>query len=533
MDARIAVDRAWVRLFPFFLFFILLSLLTLRLPFFWDKDMLFSRMAHWLLENRFSTVLPDSLDPGYPPVMGYLLAFAWKIFGISLPVAHAMMLPFTLGIVWQSHRLIRHLLQGRGETFALVLLVADTTLLAQAVVFSTDLVMLFFMLLALNAVIRNQRLWLAVAVTGLVFSHMRGIMLAAALGLFDVYRHAKPKFPYGLLSRIPPYLPALVLFAAWMVYHQHTAGWTGFHADSPWAPCYEVVDARGLLRNTGILVWRLGDFGRVFLWLLAGFLLVRYRKSYPSKVLWALLVLLGVTLMMTVPSMLIYRMLNGHRYLIPVFYLLTVLTAWLLFTAPLKKSARNRLAVLVLTALLSGNFWVYPDTIAKGWDATLAHLPYHHLRKKMIDYMDDNRIPVALTGSHIPNTYPIGIIELNGDQRAFHQADLSTDRFVFYSNVYNMFTDAEIHALKQDWVVEKEYRCLQVKVVLYKRRDEGRGTSKTNVPICQYANMLIDSSLVPCPLSLFPRPLSLVPFFKICCNFIPPQSSYPRIRIVA
>ena len=471
MDARPSTPdsrKDLLRLLPFFLFFILLSLLTLHLPFFWDKDMLFSRMAHWLLENQFSTELPDSLDPGYPPVLGYLLAFSWKIFGTSLPVAHALMLPFTLGIVWQSHLLLRHLLNGRGETFALLLITADTTLLAQAVVFSTDLVMLFFMLLALNAVLRNRRLWLAVAVTGLLFSHMRGLMVVVTIGFFDVYRYAKPKVPAGILKRIPPYLPALALFCAWLVYHQQTKGWTGYHADSPWAPCYEVVDARGFFRNMLILAWRLGDFGRVFLWFLTGFLFVRYRKILNAKDLQPLLVLLGISLLIMAPSMLVYKILNGHRYLIPVYYLLSVLTAWLLFNTPLRKTIRNWLAVLALTALLSGNFWIYPDTVVKGWDATLAHLPYHHLRKKMMNYIDENHIPVTLTGSHIPNTYKIDYIELNGDQRAFHQADLSTDQYVFYSNVFNMFTDEQIHTLKHHWVVEKEYRWLQVKVILYR-----------------------------------------------------------------
>ncbi len=53
----------------------------------------------------------------------------------------------------------------------------------------------------------------------------------------------------------------------------------------------------------------------------------------------------------------------------------------------------------------------------------------------------------------------------------FHWADLSKDKYVFYSNICNVFTDEEIDELKNQWLVEKEYRCLQVRVTLYKRRN--------------------------------------------------------------
>jgi hypothetical protein len=71
------------------------------------------------------------------------------------------------------------------------------------------------------------------------------------------------------------------------------------------------------------------------------------------------------------------------------------------------------LAVVMLAGLLSGNFWVYPDTMAKGWDATLAHLPYHHLRQKMRQYINRNHIPVDRT-VHMPNTSRIDNINNTG-----------------------------------------------------------------------------------------------------------------------
>jgi hypothetical protein len=248
--------KIWLQVLPFFAFFLVLFLFTCRLPFFWDKDILYSRIAHWLLENHFDMVLPDSLDPGYPPALGYLLAAAWKIFGVTLPVMHLLMLPFTLGVVWQTRLLLGQFLDSRKLYPAMLLVMADTTFLAQTVVFSTDLVMLFFMLLALNSVMRNRTWLLMLAVTGLLFSHLRGSMVAATIGIFDLYRNTRWNKPLAATRRLLPYLPGLVLFAAWMVFHYLSKGWIGYHEASPWAPSFELVDGAGFVRLRNSL-WRL------------------------------------------------------------------------------------------------------------------------------------------------------------------------------------------------------------------------------------------------------------------------------------
>jgi hypothetical protein len=122
----------------------------------------------------------------------------------------------------------------------------------------------------------------------------------------------------------------------------------------------------------------------------------------------------------------------------------------------------------MLAGLISGSFWVYPGRIANGWDATLAHLPYHHLREKMICYLEEQHIPFERTGTGVPNTAAFGFIEANEDPRIFPLADLQRHSYIFYSNVFNMFTDADLDALEQHWVLEKEFRCMQVYVRLYR-----------------------------------------------------------------
>jgi|WetSurSiteA1Bulk_404760.scaffolds.fasta_scaffold00175_11 hypothetical protein len=470
-DTAPAVARKWLQLIPFLLFFLLLFSFTCRVPFFWDKDILYSKIAHWLPGHRYSLILPVEMDPGYPPALAYLLAFAWQITGKSLFTAHLLMLPFTLGLVWQTRDLIDRLFGDRYIVPAMILVFADTVILSQTVVFSTDLVMLFFMVLGINAILGEKRILLAWAVAGLLFSHMRGLMVVAALGIFNLYSARDRESHFGLFRTALPYIPALGLFIAWMAYHFYRTGWLLYHPASPWSGCFEQVNGKGFARNVIILVWRMVDFGRVFVWIIPvlAFFRLNRKNLLTDPTIKLLLLLLTATLIFSLPSMLIYRILNGHRYLITFFYLLSLLAAYLLFINPGFRSKRI-LFILALAGLVSGNFWIYPGKIANSWDANLAHLPYHHLRKEMIRYLEEKNIPFDQVGSEVPNIVPIRYIEVNDDDRSFHRADLKTDRYVFYSNVFNMFTDEEIDELNNSWVVAKEYRCMLVYVKLYRKK---------------------------------------------------------------
>jgi len=140
----------------------------------------------------------------------------------------------------------------------------------------------------------------------------------------------------------------------------------------------------GFLRNIAILVWRLADYGRIFVWIIPVLAFVRYdrKRLLTDPAIKLLLLLLTASLLFSAPTMLVYKILNGHRYLLPFYYLLSLLVVYLLFINPGFYPVRNLIFAIVLAGLVSGSFWVYPGKIANGWDATLAHLPYHHLRKK-------------------------------------------------------------------------------------------------------------------------------------------------------
>jgi hypothetical protein len=133
---------------------------------------------------------------------------------------------------------------------------------------------------------------------------------------------------------------------------------------------------------------------------------------------------------------------------------------------------RKLILIIIGLTLLSGNFWVYPDRISKGWDAMLAYLPYQQLRKEMIVFIDRQNIGYRDVGTDFPNNIPFKYIDLNGDTRSFGSIESGMDsfRYIFYSNVFNGFSDAELKALLTDWKVIKTTHKGQVKVILYEKR---------------------------------------------------------------
>ena len=118
--------RQQIRFFPFYLFFVILVIGTVNYPFFWDTIQLASKQAHFFYESDFHTIiLPNEIDSGHIPSLGIYLALIWKITNKSLLVSHLAMLPFVIGIVWQSVQLVQKLFISRWQYYAVAILLAD------------------------------------------------------------------------------------------------------------------------------------------------------------------------------------------------------------------------------------------------------------------------------------------------------------------------------------------------------------------------------------------------------------------------
>ncbi len=481
---------------PIFFFFLYSFFLIFGVrdnPFFWDTVQLGSKHATFYYNNHFSDfLLPTDIDSGHLPAFGMYLALCWKLFGRTMAVSHFAMLPFLWGIVWQSYRIGAYLKSEKDAWKLVALLLACPIVAGQSVLVSPDVPLLFFFLLGLRVVWEGNFLkqnsfvsteiikfyLLAFASVGLVATSMRGMMLVVFLFLYDVLityyvgvfrMDWKPIFKKTL-----PYFPSGLVAFAFLSWHYWRTGWMGYHDGSAWASSFEKVTFFEFIKNSVVFGWRLLDYGMMFVWLSIGYSVWKFKsrnspadsaiQANPGIALIRLVLGLGLLLLVLSPTLLLHKGLLLHRYLLP-FYVWAIFLCYHL----LDKKQIGGLFFLLLIALVTGNFWKYPNHIAQGWDATLGHLPYYSLRAKMVDYINEKHYDYNAIGSAFPNLSDRYFIDLDPiEGRKMLEKNFFSQQHIFYSNIYNDFSDSELDSLKQHWVVEKKFSQLGIDVVLYR-----------------------------------------------------------------
>ncbi|MCB0636883.1 MAG: hypothetical protein KDC54_09720 [Lewinella sp.] len=442
--------------------------------FFWDTVQLGAMQGDWFFRHGWQGgLLPDRIDSGHIPFFGWYLALWWSILGQSLWVSHLAMAPWLWLLGYQLVRMASQVSE-RQVWWVVALLIADPVLLGQAVLISPDIILAGVFLLGVNAILREARAWLIIAIILLGLISLRGMLVGVILFLFDLSRQAGGlrRAPLATLGRqLLPYLPGGLLALAYLAYHYWAKGWIGVHEDSPWAGSF---NSGSLAHNAAVLAWRWLDYGRIFLWLSVGGLTLmhwwpqrRFRLQLPPTKLRPWLVLTLLTgIFLGLPA-LFSGGLTQHRYFLPFFLSLSLLTAQLL-SGIVQPRARTILWGLLILALLSGNRWIYPDRIAQGWDSTLAQLPYYAIRAEALDFLATEDIPLAEVGTAFPEVGPRHFRELNGQMEGMIERDLGRQTYVFYSNVMNDFTDEELATL-QTWTPIFRRQRAGVIGVVYRR----------------------------------------------------------------
>jgi hypothetical protein len=456
-------------------------------PFFWDTVQLASKHAHHFYQNNLAwSPLPEEMDSGHPPFLGWYLAAVWSVFGKNLPASHWAMLPFLLANVWLLHLLGLRLGGPRWAWWLPPLALLDPVLAGQSALVSPDVMLTTWFLLAVEGILGKKRWFVAAAIAGLCTVSMRGMMTAAALAVWSLgleslkfeslkfgVRSLKSRVLAQLqtsnfkLRTLQTFLPGFLLAAAFLCWHWLATGWVGYHAGSPWAGAFARAEGLGLLKNAAVLGWRWADFGRwaewaVLIWLIAS-------KRVDGRLL-PLLLLLALFL---APSALFYTNLSAHRYFLPLF-----LTLHLLVFQGIVSSAVNRppspvprvVLALLIVSLATGNLWVYPRGVSMDWDSTLAHLPYHAMRHEAVVFLEKKGVDFQTVGSAFPNLNTGEHLLLNGDNRQFAPLDFEKNRFVLASNVFNDINEPDYRRLERDWVLLRKWQHpAGVWMVLYER----------------------------------------------------------------
>ena len=234
-----------------------------------------------------------------------------------------------------------------------------------------------------------------------------------------------------------------------------------------------------MITNLTYIVWKIGDFGRIFLilFLVFGggywyFFLGRKPGIGTEQLMWVCVSVFLVLCFFMIP------LSNpvGHRYFLAVILLLLILVVRVLGHMN-KKRWRNLLFVLMLSCLITGNFWTYPERFGNGWDSSLKCLPYFRLYDQMKQYVETYHIDPGQIGTGFP------LIAHESDtrlvKRDFAFGDMNIQqmdscRYVLFSNVCNEFTVSQMQELSKAWLPIVEFHSGQCYLRLYKNPAIGK-----------------------------------------------------------
>ncbi|MGH1432901.1 MAG: hypothetical protein ACRBG0_00425 [Lewinella sp.] len=453
-----------------------ISLLVAGEPFFWDTIQLGARHADWFYNQPLSTLLlPDEMDSGHIPAFGYYLATCWRLFGQTLLVSHLAMFPFIWLVLWQGYRLVNKLDIGfRFATLALALgvLLLDATLVAQLSLVSPDIVLIGAFFLGINSILKKTPIWLGIAILLLGLTSLRGMMVAFGLFLWQLsllyLDGSKKDHPLATFKLLLPYLPGGLVALAYLIYHYQIKGWVGTHPDSPWAASFASQGGLSIIKQAAIVAWRILDFGRIFVvialmlsWWQTGWV---WNKSIRRAAI--LLLIMGITLALPV---LVSPGLSQHRYLLPV-YLMVAYLFLLVIKEVQNKTWATAMVIVVLLGQVSGHFWVYPDQMAQGWDASLAHKPYFEAKKAGLAYLQQEKIPLSAVGTAFPEVGEQHLRMLNNMKEGLVSYDLDQLQYIWYTNIMNDLSDEELLTLQTSWTPVFTFRKRGVHLEIYHRK---------------------------------------------------------------
>lgn len=134
----------------------------------------------------------------------------------------------------------------------------------------------------------------------------------------------------------------------------------------------------------------------------------------------------------------------------------------------LKKQTLKYAFILIIFFEITGNFWIYPDKIAKSWDCTLAHLPYYKLRNQCFKYIDEKNISYNDLSAGFCLYGNRKFIELSENSKTVN-SDTNRKYFI-YSNISNLEDNfAEELNDKSKWMPIKRFEEGFVKIIVYER----------------------------------------------------------------
>lgn len=441
---------------------IVAKLLLIDYGFFGDNIPVLSTPAHYLYDNGlFNFIYPLEINNGDPQLVQFSIALLWTLFGKTLWVVHLLCLIFLIFLIFQLYKLSAKLIDKEYVPFVFILLLADPTLMAQALLITPDLFVMVFAIWAINLILSDHRKLLGLPFLLLCMSSRRGILICFGLMLFcllkELIENRTNVFTF-VKKYFFAFLPAAIFVLLFIIWRMVTVGWffANNSENASWAGLGEIVGLKDFFVNCIILGRWFLDFGRIFLWIPMIYIIAKYRTQIKgSDKLKSLIILFSCVFVVMCCVTLTISNPFGPRYFI-LHYTIFALILSILIIKNIDKRFIKPIFLILIALLLSGNLWIYPEKIAQGWDSSMAHLPYYNLRNQTIQFLEDEDIDFKDVGVGSPMTNQFRYTSVNDDIRRFSNINPDSNQWLIYSNISNL-EDPMIIKVKKEYKLVKRF----------------------------------------------------------------------------
>lgn len=455
------------------IFYTVVTLVSLKFPFFWDNILFSSKTAFYFYNEALSNlILSPGLDSGHPPFWGKMISIVWLLFGKSIIVSHIIMWPLLIAMAYNFIQFSKQVLPALLVLPATILMLLEPTLLAHSTMVSLEIVLVCGFFGAMNAIFKNKFWSLSLWCLLISLTSIRGIFLTIAIFIcYCVYQYYFSK-RVNLFKAVKPFLLSGMAVFIWYMYHWYAAGYFFQSPDSGWAANNTVTNASVLFKNLVFTFWRFIDYGRwiILISFIPILLFLARTKNFElsQKLRFVLYTLLIVSIVL-ITAVSITKSPPLHRYYIISYLLISILFLYLLHQFN-NNQIKKLVFGLVCISLVTGHLWVYPEKLAQGWDGSLAHIPFFKLKSKMLNYIDNeniNRKNVLTDFPLINANYYSDLGTKRNDFIPKHKAKFNEKDYILQSNICNGFNDEELIELKTNWQLKKEFKKNRIYIRLY------------------------------------------------------------------
>lgn len=452
----------------------ILILGTLKNPFYWDNTIQISVPANWYYQTNFkSFYLPDSIATGHPTFVGMYFAFLWKLFGRSLAICHLGMFPFVFGLLLQLHKFLRNINITNDVKVIIILgfILLDTTFLSQLSLITFDIIHLFFFFLCINLILTRKNIQFSVFYIILTLISLRASITAGGIFVFNILYDR-----YLLNQKFNPknylkYFPGIFSLFTFLVMFKINKGWVIHNtASNLWEHSGDLASLSQILRNIGVFIWRLIDYGRIiiliyFLVFIIRLIIIRKFQDNTLKILFLIII---TQFIFFFPILIFSQNPFGHRYLLPILVPTIILTMYWIISY---SKCTKLLVVFALAILVSGHFWLYPLKISQGWDATTLHWNYFIVSEKMNSYIKENKVDKKEIGSFFPNQRSRYFTHIEDDENDVYGGVPFENQYILYSNAFNVPDEVidSLYSKNSHWKLLKKYTNNRIFISLYQK----------------------------------------------------------------